>query len=72
MGLIYTDLIRHKEAIQCYDRTLRLDPKHVGALMNKGVILDDLGAKREAFICFQKAANIDPKVATSLKDKGVH
>ncbi|MDD1728511.1 MAG: tetratricopeptide repeat protein, partial [Methanospirillum sp.] len=60
----------HKEAIQCYDRTLRLDPRHVGALMNKGTILDDLGAKREAFLCFQKASTIDPKVATTLKIKG--
>ena len=72
MGLIYTDLVRHKEALQCYDKTLKLNPKHVGALLNKGVILEDAGLKREAFMCFQKAANLDTKIAASIKGRLAH
>ncbi|MCA1917233.1 tetratricopeptide repeat protein, partial [Methanospirillum hungatei] len=72
MGLIYTDLVRHKEALQCYDKTLKLNPKHVGALLNKGVILEDAGLKKEAFMCFQKAANLDTKIAASIKGRLAH
>jgi tetratricopeptide (TPR) repeat protein len=49
------------EAINEYDKAIKIDPKYVDAYNNKGNALSDLGRIEEAIIEYDEAIKIDPK-----------
>ncbi|HIP17029.1 MAG TPA: tetratricopeptide repeat protein, partial [Methanothermococcus okinawensis] len=55
---------RYKEAIECYDKALEIDPGYVKAWNNKGNALRALGRYKEAIECYDKSLTIknDPEV----------
>ena len=61
----------YKEAIQCYDRALKIDPKGAGVWNNKGVAFKNLGHYDEAVQCYDRALKIDPKYARAWLNKSV-
>jgi tetratricopeptide (TPR) repeat protein len=62
MGLSLNELDRHKEAIEFYDKTLKLDNKDVTALMNKAISLNHLRNYLESIEYYDKAQTIDPSI----------
>jgi tetratricopeptide (TPR) repeat protein len=50
----------NREAIECFDRALRYDPRHSDALCGKGQALARMRKMDEAFDCFNKAVKYDP------------
>lgn len=57
-GVSLHALARDKEAIQCYDRALRICPDYADAWGNKGVSLHALARDKEAVQCRDKADSI--------------
>ena len=64
------NLGRHNEAIECYDKAVRIDPNYTDAWVNKGWNLERLGRLNEAIECYDKAIRIDHNYALPLKYKG--
>lgn len=50
-----------REAVECCDKALQIDPAHVASLSNKGAALGYLGLHGEAIKCFEKILEIDPE-----------
>jgi tetratricopeptide (TPR) repeat protein len=57
------------DALIAYDKALELDPNHVSAWNNKGIILSRLKRFEEAIICYDKAIEIDPKYTNAWYNK---
>jgi tetratricopeptide (TPR) repeat protein len=51
---------REEEAIDCYDKTLELNPRKADAWHPKGISLGSLGRFAEAIHCFDKALELYP------------
>lgn len=64
-------LRRYKEAIEAYDKALRLDSKNAYAWNNRGVALWHLGKREEAIRCFDKALELDPQYLDVWNNKQV-
>ena len=52
---------KFEEAIKCYDEVLKIDPKDIDALNNKGIVLGKLGKLDEAIKCYDEASKINPE-----------
>jgi serine/threonine protein kinase len=52
---------RHKEAVSCYDKALKFDPRNAGFWICKGSALAALGQYETAISCMDKALTIDPR-----------
>jgi len=65
------NLGRHREAIECYDKALDINPGYADAWYNKGLALYDLGRRGEAIECFDKALGINPRHVAAWSSKGV-
>ena len=50
---------RYEEAIECYDKVIRLNPEDYHAWHNKGESLKELGRDDKAEECFAKAKELD-------------
>ncbi|MEM4160544.1 MAG: tetratricopeptide repeat protein [Thermoplasmata archaeon] len=61
---------RYLEAIQHYDRAIKLGINLTVAWTNKGVALKKLGKYSEALACFNRAIQIDPKNEVAWTNKG--
>ena len=61
-GLALYNLGKYEEAIEWYDKVLKIDPNDVNALNNKGLALNNLGKYQEAIEWYDKALEIDPNV----------
>jgi tetratricopeptide (TPR) repeat protein len=48
------------EAVAAYDRVLSIDPKHVDALINRGMLSYDQADLEKAAACFRRAAELAP------------
>ncbi|MDD1715446.1 MAG: tetratricopeptide repeat protein [Methanolinea sp.] len=60
-GLTYNaNSNRFREAIECYDRALAIDPDFSVAWSAKGVALHNLGRYDEAITCYDRALSLDP------------
>jgi tetratricopeptide (TPR) repeat protein len=62
MGLSLNELDRHKEAIEFYDKTIKLDSKNITALMNKAISLNHLKNYKESIEYYDKSQTIDPSL----------
>jgi len=51
---------RYKEAIECFDRALKINPMTKRAWNNKGLVLEKMGRYDEALLCYENALKIDP------------
>jgi len=60
-GLELDDIGKSKEAIECYNKALEINPRFADAWNNKGAALDDIGKSKEAIECYNKALDINPK-----------
>jgi tetratricopeptide (TPR) repeat protein len=69
-GFAFQEQGRLDEAIECYDKSLDIDPEYAFAWNNKGFILMEQGSYYEAIECYDKALNIDPECAATWHNKG--
>ncbi len=60
----------HARAIDCYDKSLELNPKDAVAWSNKGNPLIKLGRYEEALTCYDKSLELNPKDAVAWSNKG--
>ncbi|MDR3783147.1 MAG: tetratricopeptide repeat protein [Candidatus Nitrosotalea sp.] len=58
-----------EDALIAYDKALELDPNHVSAWNNKGIVLYRLKRFEEAIICYDKAIEIEPQYANAWYNK---
>ena len=69
-GNSLSQLERHEEAIECYDKAIRIDPENYDAWFNKGNSLVKLERHEEAIECYDKAIRIDPEDYDTWLNKG--
>jgi tetratricopeptide (TPR) repeat protein len=67
----YAAMGRYYEAISSYDRILTLDPNHVVALSNKGLVLVYIGQLSQGLSYLDRALSIDPNNDIALSNKGL-
>ena len=60
----------HQEAENCYQQSLKMNPKSPSAWYNKGVSLDNLGQYEEAMKCFDRVLEIDSTFFRAWEEKG--
>jgi superkiller protein 3 len=60
-ALEYQRAGRYKEAVELYQRVIRLSPNAEGAYYNMGLAYASLGQLQEALAAFRQTVNIDPK-----------
>jgi Tfp pilus assembly protein PilF len=65
------NLGKHNEAIEYFDKAIKIDPNYADAWNNKGVALKNLGKHNEAIECYDKAIKIDPNYALAWNNKGL-
>ena len=70
-GLALDKLGRYQEAVDSYEKALKIDPGYVKAWNNKGLALDKLGRYQEAVDSYERALSIDPNDATVWHNKGL-
>ena len=69
-GTSLSQLGRHEEAIECFDKALAIDSGYLGAWGGKAVALDGLGRFNEAISHYDRALTIDPRNAIFWLNKG--
>ena len=67
--LTLINLNRFDEAIECYDKALKINPNNVKAWNNKAFALHNLNRLDEAIECYNKSLEIDPNFISSLRNK---
>ncbi len=71
LGLEYeSDRATRGEAIAAYDRALSMNPKHVDALINRGMLSYDQAELEKAAECFERAVALAPDNATARFNLG--
>lgn len=70
-GMNFVRTRQLKEALECFEEAVKLNPNHSSAWYNRGMSLMGLGeSNEEALHCFQKAIEIDPLYAEAWNNKG--
>lgn len=59
-----------EDAIEQFDKAIKINPQHAVAWNNKGVLLSRLGKYEDAITYFDKALEINPKLADAWYNKG--
>ena len=59
----------NEDALIAYDKALELDPKHVSAWNNKGIVLSRLKRFEESIGCYDKAIDLNPEYANAWYNK---
>ncbi|MGI0066747.1 MAG: tetratricopeptide repeat protein, partial [Nitrosotalea sp.] len=57
------------DALVAYDKALEIDPNHISAWNNKGIILSRLKRFEESVGCYDKAIEINPQYANAWYNK---
>ena len=68
-GLSLFCLNRYEEAIDCYDRALRLDSSDLDLLHSKALALSSLKRYKEAIDSYDKILIVDPNNKQAQMDK---
>ena len=61
---------KSQDAIACFDRAIKINPRFADAWYNKGAVLGRFGKHREAIACYDKALEINPRDAVAWCNKG--
>ena len=69
-GALYS-LGKYDEAIECYDKSIEIDPDNPVVWNNKGLALNLLGKHNEAIASYDNAIKIDPNDADVWNNKGL-
>jgi tetratricopeptide (TPR) repeat protein len=56
--VMHFKLGKHNEAIESYDRAVKIDPNYVLGWINKGNVLAKLGRQKDANRCFARAREL--------------
>ena len=51
---------KYEEAIECFDKAIKLEPNYATGYHNKGISLEKLKRDKEAKECFNKANELKP------------
>ncbi len=70
-GIALCLLGKYEEAIQAFDKAIKIDPQFSPAWDGKGVVLHDLSRYNESIQAFDKAIEINPQDAVAWDGKGV-
>lgn len=71
IGIAYSMMDRHEEAIRVFDEILAVNPRHHVTLGNKGTALSKLGRLDEAIVEYEKALALAPDDRSSWRNKVV-
>lgn len=69
-GIFLSDLGRYREALDCFEHGLEMDPKFQNLWCNKGRALRAMGRHQEALVCYEQAIPLDPTHTTPWDCKG--
>ena len=69
-GTAFDDLGSHEEALQAYDKALKLSPDDSDTWNRKGNALANLGRHEEALLAYDKALELDPDGDFAWYNKG--
>ena len=61
LGICYSNQNNFKKAIECFQKTIELDPQNVEGYCNFGIFYSLQKDFDKAIKCFQKAIEIDPE-----------
>lgn len=70
LGTIYTLRMRYKEAIDCFDKAIEIDPRYAEAYCNRGEALNGSGSLEDALESLNQALHLEPKYPLALYNKG--
>lgn len=70
MGNALQKLDRFEEAIEAFEKALKIDPTMCDAWINRGRLLDDLGHHEEAIQSYDISLEIDPNDAMAWTNRG--
>ena len=70
-GLAYDEKKDYKNAIKCYDESLRVDPTYFDAAFNKGVALFNNKKYNEAVVAYTQAIKIKPQSADAYYSRAL-
>ncbi|SHO45684.1 hypothetical protein NSIN_20741 [Nitrosotalea sinensis] len=59
----------YDDALLAYDKALEIDPRHVSAWNNKGIVLSRLKRYEEAISCYDMAIELDSTYANAWYNK---
>jgi tetratricopeptide (TPR) repeat protein len=71
-GVSLNNLGRSAEALECYDKALKINPQIAEIWSNKGDSLRRLGRFDDAIKCCDKALEINPQYAAAWSNKGLN
>ncbi|MEW6619494.1 MAG: serine/threonine-protein kinase [bacterium] len=69
-GAALLNLGRLQEAVSCFDKALKINPRDAEVWYNKGFALGNLGRHQEAISCYDEALAINPRYAEAWGNKG--
>jgi len=69
-GQLLVDKNELKNALECFDQALALQPKHAEALIKKGGVLEKLNQFDEAVACYDRAIEADNSMTIAYLHKG--
>ncbi len=61
---------QYKEAIECYEEAIKIDPENAPAYNDKGNVLYNLKQYDKAIVCYDEAIRINPAYAIAYYNKG--
>lgn len=70
MGIAHQMMLNQDEAVRCYRRSLKLNPKDPNVLNNLGTIYDSIKDYKAAEKMYRKALKVEPKSPLILKNLG--
>ena len=70
MEIFSKELKDYQKAISCYEKTIEINPNHVDAHNNLGVIFKELGEDYKAISCYKKAIEINPNNVVAHSNLG--
>jgi tetratricopeptide (TPR) repeat protein len=72
LGIAYQLMFNLDEAMHCYEKSHKLDPKNANVLNNLGTVFDALKQYHNAEKMYRKALKIEPDSALILKNLGTN
>ena len=69
-GVINVSLKNFKDAIDCFSKSLKINPNYAEANNNMGALLKTIGRTKESVAYFEKAINIKPDFSNAYNNLG--